>query len=104
MEWLKWLAWGTLDWRVSTSSIMNALFLAYQFWTLWKTKRSEGLSLVMLWGFLYMQISFAQYGWQTKQVAVLWGMAASAGFTLMSILYALYLRKQEKGKEGGKDV
>ena len=82
----------SLEARVWSASILNAVAVGAQLWTLIVTKNPAGLSLIMLGIFLYMQVTYAQLGLRTKQRAMFWGMAASAVFTSTIIALALLLR------------
>lgn len=82
----------SLEARVWSASILNAVAVGAQLWTLAVTKNPAGLSLIMLGIFLYMQVTYAQLGFRTKQRAMFWGMAASAFFTSAIIVLALLFR------------
>lgn len=82
----------SLEARVWSASILNAVAVGAQLWTLVVTKNPAGLSLIMLGIFLYMQVTYAQLGFRTKQRAMFWGMAASAAFTSAIIVLALLFR------------
>ncbi|OGZ44803.1 MAG: hypothetical protein A2844_01225 [Candidatus Ryanbacteria bacterium RIFCSPHIGHO2_01_FULL_48_80] len=82
----------SLEARVWSASILNAVAVGAQLWTLVVTKNPAGLSLIMLGIFLYMQVTYAQLGLRTKQRAMFWGMATSAVFTSAIIVLALLFR------------
>ncbi|MBI4020862.1 MAG: hypothetical protein HY369_01330 [Candidatus Aenigmarchaeota archaeon] len=81
-----------LEARVWSASILNAVFMASQLRTLLVTRDATGLDLVMLAGFCYMQVTFAQLGWHTRQWAMFLGMAASALITAAIFILALAFR------------
>lgn len=88
MKHITWLF--SLDGRVWSASILNAVLVAHQLLTVLRSHSTEGLSLVMMIGFLYMQVTYTQLGHKTKNWAMFWGMAASAVFNTAIIAYALW--------------
>ncbi len=82
----------SLEGRVWSASILNAVAVGAQLLTLLTTKNPAGLSLIMLGIFLYVQVTYAQLGWRTKQWAMLGGMAASAVFSTAVIVLAIIFR------------
>ena len=82
----------SLDNRAWSASFFNILAMALQFWTLWTSRRVEGVSLGMMVIFLYVQITFGQVGYRTKSRALFWGMVFSALFTTAIIALVLYVR------------
>lgn len=82
----------SLDSRAWSASFLNAAAMANGFWTLWTSRNVSGTSLVMMAIFLYVQITYAQVGYKTKSLALLWGMVISAVFTTAIIVFVLYIR------------
>ena len=88
MNRLLWLF--RLDGRIWSASILNALFLFFQLRKIIQTKSAEGVSIIMFSGFVYMQITYMQLGYKTKQWGLFWGMLASVIISILIISFSLY--------------
>ena len=92
MNRVKWLF--SLEGRVWSASILNAVFMLLQLWTTIQTHSIAGLDWRMLAGFLYVQVTFVQYGYKSKQWGIFGGMLASAVFTTTILLLMSLWRNQ----------
>jgi hypothetical protein len=81
------------------ASLLNAGLVFHQLYTLYKKQTAEGLSLVMMGGFLYMQVIYAIHGYNTKNEAMLIGMGLSAIFNIIILLGALHLKYAPANEE-----
>jgi uncharacterized protein with PQ loop repeat len=87
--------WTTLETHVWASSFLNAVFLGFQLFRLWQTKSAKGLSLIMLFGFLYGQVIYTLYGYRVQQNGILYGVGASAVITSLVIYLAVKYRLRD---------
>jgi len=82
----------SLDNRTWSASFFNVVAMASALWALLNAKNANGTSLLMLFIFLYVQITYAQLGYRSRSQALLWGMVLSAVCTVGCILRVLILR------------
>ena len=82
----------SLENRAWSASFLNVLAMVSQFSALCTTGRADGVSLVMLAIFLFVQITFAQQAYQKKMWALFWGMVLSFVFTAASTIFVIYVR------------
>lgn len=82
----------SLNNRAWSASFFNVVAMFLQFWAIWSTRNSGGVSLGMMAIFLYVQITYAQVGYRDKSWALFWGMILSACFTVSVIVLTIVLR------------
>jgi hypothetical protein len=82
----------SLDMRVWSASTLNASFLGLELVTLIQTHHTKGLNLWMFVGFLYVQATFIQLGYKTKQWGLFWGMIASAIVSAIIVILIFVFR------------
>lgn len=78
-----------LDNHLWFASLLNAALLAIQLRTTLATKNVDGLSIIMMIGFLYMQVIYAILGVHNHNVSMVIGMTLSAILNLTIIVYAI---------------
>ncbi|MEK7554388.1 MAG: hypothetical protein AAB518_00155 [Patescibacteria group bacterium] len=84
--------WLSLDKQVWAASILNAVFIWWQVYVACTVKTSEGMSLFMWSGFLWVDIFFVAVGHRDNRRGMFWGMGFSALGCIAIILRILYLR------------
>ncbi len=89
MPQLRWII--SMHGRAYMAGLGNALVLALQLVQIIHTHKVAGLSIPMFAGFLFIQLTFMEVGWKTKQRGMFIGMLASALITVVIItLIALW--------------
>jgi len=87
---LKWLV--SLDGRAWSASFLNVAAMAFQLWTLITKWEAGGVSLAMLAIFCFVQYTYMQVGYKTKQWALFWGMLLSLLLTGADAALVVYLQ------------
>ncbi len=74
--------------------IVNALAVVPQLIQILKTQETKGLSIEMLFVFLFVQIGFTTHGYIMRDKALLYCIGLSAVINTATIASALYFRSQ----------
>jgi len=82
----------SLDNRAWSAGFLNVLLLLIQLYHVWRAQTAEGLSLVMLVGFVYIQLTFVQVGYRSKEWGLFWGLIISFFVTAILIALVVYLQ------------
>ncbi len=74
--------------------IVNALAVVPQLVQILKTHETKGLSIEMLFVFLFVQFGFTLHGYIMRDSALIYGIGLSALINIATIASALYFRSQ----------
>lgn len=82
----------SLGTRLWLASIFNVLALISGLWSIWLAQNVKGQSPIMYGMFLFIQLTFAEAGFEKKLWGQFWGMAASAVITITILILILAWR------------
>ncbi len=88
-EFAKKVCWAKIIWVVS---IVNPIMTLPQFFQIWQTHQTAGLSLLFLAILLFVQLGFSTHGFFTKDRFIMISNGLAGALTFLTILSTLYFR------------
>lgn len=89
----KMIHWSWIIWAMG---FVNVAAMWPQLWKIFRTKKTAGISMGMLYIYLAVQIAFALEGFFSYNDMLMWCLALSALTTLTIIMYVKYLRSKQR--------
>lgn len=84
-----WIKWPSIIWFFG---ILNVVAMLPQLVSVWQTRNTEGLSLLMVLLILAVQVAYSFHGFFTRDKMLMWTVGIAAGVSITTTLSVLIIR------------